>query len=100
MKIIYDEHNRVSEIIFAEGEDQKAFWEFMQNREKEITERSNAYNEACADRENAYKEMCINRDNAYKEMCIAKEKEITARNKDYINSQVGYIGCNGLPSIN
>ena len=75
MKITYDEHNRVSEIIFAEGEDQKAFWEFMQNcdkeitaREHELTERNKNYNEAC------------------KEMCIAREKEITERNKDFVSN--------------
>lgn len=40
MKINYDNFGRISEIIFDEGEDQAAFWNFMRDREKEITIRN------------------------------------------------------------
>ena len=93
MKITYDEQGKVTEILFAEGEDQKAFWEFMQNRD-------NAYKETMISKNSTYKEMCINRDNVYKETCIAREKEITERNKGFINTQFSYMGYNGLPNIN
>ena len=89
MKIIYDEHNRVSEIIFAEGEDQKAFWDAYKAREKEITERCKTYNE---------KDVAIEKEITTRNTAI--EKEITTRNKNFINIQFGYMGYNGLSNIN
>lgn len=39
MKINYNELGKVTEIKFEEGENQAAFWEFMKNRDKELTQR-------------------------------------------------------------
>lgn len=71
MKITYDKTGKVIEINFAKNDDQKAFWDGMITREKEITIREKEATE--------------------------REKEATKRYELWLKTVYGYgfIGFNG-----
>ena len=81
MKIIRNEKNQISEIVFNDNDDQKLFWEAFNKEEEEVTIRTKAYIDAYAN-------------------SFAKDQDgATARAKIFADANVQIITARSIGSI-